>query len=80
MAAGVDNLLMAGRIVSSELLAQGSLRIQQTCMATGQAAGTAAALSIHSNVPVTALDTAALLEILARGRNVDPALGLPKTN
>ncbi|MDX9982277.1 MAG: FAD-dependent oxidoreductase, partial [Lentisphaeria bacterium] len=45
VAAGVDNLLVAGRCLSAGYMAQGSLRIQQTCQATGQAAGVAAALS-----------------------------------
>ena len=37
---GVDNLLVAGRCISAEHEAQASLRIQQTCMSTGEAAGT----------------------------------------
>ncbi|MFA5859303.1 MAG: FAD-dependent oxidoreductase [Elusimicrobiota bacterium] len=41
-----DNLLMAGRCISATFEAQGSTRVQATCMATGQAAGTAAALCI----------------------------------
>jgi hypothetical protein len=50
VAKDVDNLLLAGRIVSSEILAQGSLRIQQTCMATGWAAGIAGALGVREEV------------------------------
>jgi hypothetical protein len=56
VAAGVDNLLMAGRCLSAEHEAQASLRIQQTCMSTGQAAGTAAALSLKAETPPRALD------------------------
>jgi hypothetical protein len=41
VAAGVDNLLMAGQCLSASHVAESSLRIQQTCMATGQAAGIA---------------------------------------
>lgn len=40
-----DNLLLAGRIVSASLWAHGSLRIQQSCMATGEAAGVIAAMA-----------------------------------
>jgi len=40
----VDGLLIAGRCVSSDRRANGSLRIMPTCMALGQAAGVAAAL------------------------------------
>lgn len=40
----VENLLVSGRCISSTRPANGSLRLQPTCMNTGQAAGTAAAL------------------------------------
>lgn len=43
----IDNLLVAGRSISATYLAQGSLRMMATCMGMGQAAGTAAALSIQ---------------------------------
>ena len=41
----VSNLLVAGRCVSSTFAAQSSMRIQLTCMALGEAAGIAAAMS-----------------------------------
>ncbi|NML47397.1 FAD-dependent oxidoreductase [Ramlibacter sp. G-1-2-2] len=41
---GQTRLLMAGRCISSTREAQSSARVMGTCMATGQAAGTAAAL------------------------------------
>ena len=41
----LKNLLVAGRCISSTHEAQASLRIMPTCMVTGQAAGTAAALA-----------------------------------
>lgn len=73
VAAGVDNLLVAGRCLSAGYLAQGSLRIQQTCMATGQAAGTAAALSLQAGTPPRELDPAVVVGRLARDRDVEPA-------
>lgn len=41
---GADGLLAAGRIVSSDRLANSALRVQASCMATGQAAGAMAVL------------------------------------
>jgi hypothetical protein len=41
---GATNLLVAGRCLSSTREANGSARVMGTCMATGEAAGTAAAL------------------------------------
>jgi hypothetical protein len=39
------NLLVAGRSVSSDRLANSALRVQASCMAMGQAAGATAALA-----------------------------------
>jgi hypothetical protein len=46
----IDNLLVAGRCISSDRYAQSALRIGGTCMSTGEAAGTAAAISIQEKV------------------------------
>jgi hypothetical protein len=42
---GAKNLLVAGRCVSSDRLANSGLRVEASCMAMGQAAGALAALS-----------------------------------
>jgi hypothetical protein len=68
VAADVDNLFMAGRCISAEHESQASLRIQQTCMSLGQAAGTAAAMSMASAVSPRDLDVSKLLTRLARAR------------
>lgn len=47
---GVDNLLIAGRPISADHVAHSSLRIQPTCYALGQAAGTAAAVCVSEGV------------------------------
>jgi hypothetical protein len=46
---GSRNLLVAGRCVSSDRLANSGLRVQASCMAMGQAAGAAAALAAKTN-------------------------------
>jgi hypothetical protein len=45
---GRRHLLVAGRSVSSDRLANSALRVQASCMAMGQAAGSAAALAARS--------------------------------
>jgi hypothetical protein len=72
VAATVDNLLVAGRCLSAEREAQASLRIQQTCQSTGQAAGTAAALSLQADVTPRRLDPAVVVAQLARDREDVP--------
>jgi FAD dependent oxidoreductase/FAD binding domain len=43
------NIMVAGRCVSSDRLANSGLRVQATCMAMGQAAGATAALAAQTN-------------------------------
>lgn len=44
----VDNLMLAGRSVSTSHMAFGSTRVMATCAVMGQAAGTAAAMAVES--------------------------------
>ncbi len=53
----VDNLLVAGRCISADHVALGSLRIMGTCTVMGEAAGAAAVLSIHDEVSPRHVDT-----------------------
>lgn len=46
---GSRNIIVAGRCVSSDRLANSGLRVQAPCMAMGQAAGVAAALAVQKN-------------------------------
>lgn len=47
---GSGNFIAAGRCISSDRLANSALRVQATCMATGQAAGAMAALSAQQEM------------------------------
>ena len=65
VARGVPDFLMAGRIISSDRLSNSALRTQPTCMATGQAAGALAVLSVRQGVAagdVPYADLRAMLE------------------
>lgn len=47
----IDNLLVAGCCVLVTHIALGSIRIMLTCMVMGEAAGAAAVLAMHEEVP-----------------------------
>jgi len=49
---GFDNLLVAGRNLSATHAAQSSARVAATCMAMGEAAGTAAALALSTDADI----------------------------
>ncbi|MFO7956004.1 MAG: FAD-dependent oxidoreductase [Candidatus Brocadiia bacterium] len=57
---GVENLLTAGRCISVTHVALGSTRVMVQCIGTGEAAGTAAALSIEDAVTPRAVDAGEL--------------------
>jgi hypothetical protein len=55
LARGVANLLVIGRCMSATRVAHSSARVMGTCLAMGQAAGTAAAIASSSNEGVSDL-------------------------
>ena len=59
----IDNLLMAGRNISSSHVAFTSARVMATCACTGQAVGTAAALSVARGLAPRALRKEAMVEL-----------------
>ncbi len=63
---GPDNLLVVGKSISVDRIALGSVRGQPACMATGEAAGTAAALAVKSNTTIRDLDIKKLREQLTK--------------
>ena len=64
---GVDNLLVAGRSLSSDRGGQGCARCMPSCFAMGQAAGTASALAAKKRIPmVSGLDVGVLRRALRR--------------
>lgn len=69
----VDGLLVAGRCISTTFEAQAAIRIEPTCRAMGEAAGTAAALCLRLGCQPRELPPHELLVALAdAGANVAP--------
>ena len=62
----IENLLMAGRCISATHEAHGSLRVMPPCFATGQAAGTAGALALETNINPRSVDVKLVLGSLIR--------------
>jgi glycine/D-amino acid oxidase-like deaminating enzyme len=61
----LDNLLVAGRCISVDHRVHHATKEIPPCMATGQAAGTAAAMAVRARVPPRDIDVQALQERLA---------------
>ena len=62
----VRKLLVAGRSVSASRLAFGAIRPTAQCMAMGEAAGIAAAMSAHKNISPDEIDVKELRDTLVR--------------
>lgn len=59
------NLLVAGRCIGADVETQGSIRIQQTCMSTGEAAGISAVLAIRDQIDCKAINGCVVRQILS---------------
>ena len=64
--AKAEGLLVAGRCASMNHEAMASTRVMSTCMALGEAAGTAARLALQKNIPVSELPYPPLREALLK--------------
>ncbi len=62
---GVSNLLAAGRCISTSHEAFATTRLTPSCMATGEAAGVAAAIAVREGIDLSAVDVEALRRTLA---------------
>ena len=62
----VENLLVAGRCISATSEASGAIRVMPPCMMIGQAAGTAAALSIKNAQSPREIDACQLKQLLIK--------------
>jgi hypothetical protein len=69
---GSRNFLVAGRCLSSDRLANSALRVQATCMATGQAAGALAALAARAGIDPEAVPLGDLNALLRQHDAIVP--------
>jgi hypothetical protein len=65
---GVENLIIAGRCISTTHEAMSSTRVMATCMAIGEAAGRAAKMAVHLKIKPREIDVKVLQkELLNKG-------------
>jgi glycine/D-amino acid oxidase-like deaminating enzyme len=74
LAPGLENLLVAGRCISVDHRTHHATKEIPPCMATGQAAGTAAAMAVRAGIAPARLDVAELrARLLSQGAILDVA-------
>lgn len=65
----INNLLVAGRPISATHIAHGSIRVMATCMAMGQAAGTAISMALNNKCTTREVDIQQLRkELIKQGQ------------
>lgn len=69
---GSSNILVAGRCVSSDRLANSGLRVQAPCMAMGQAAGVTAALAVRKKTTPLEVPLNDIKELLVQNDAIVP--------
>ena len=75
IAAGMDNLLLAGRIASFDPAAASSCRLSRTMMKLGEAAGSAAAAASLGGKTVRQVDLAEIRDVFVSPNGDDAAIG-----
>ena len=66
------NIIVAGRCISSDKAANSALRVEATCMATGQAAGAMAALAVKNDVDVEDVSMGEIYALLRKHKAIIP--------
>ena len=69
---GSENIIVAGRCVSSDRLANSGLRVQAACMGMGQAAGATAALAAQSSSTPLKVPLSQIYELLQKHNAIIP--------
>ena len=69
-----ENLLMAGRCISSDRKTNSAIRVKASCMAMGEAIGTAAAIAIRNNIRIADISIDELKCRLSKNGAIVPGL------
>jgi hypothetical protein len=71
----VDNLLVAGRCLSADFVAQSGTRLIMCCLTMGESAGTAAAMSLKKGIRPREIDRVELQrQLIGNGVNIGQKL------
>ena len=68
----IKNLMMAGRCISTDRETNSAIRVKSSCMAMGEAAGTAAALAVKDNIEVKDISVEKLKDTLDKNGAIIP--------
>lgn len=74
ISADLANLMMAGRCISTDRETNSAIRVKASCMAMGQAAGTAAAIAALDNASLTEINIDRLKKTLAGQNAIVPGI------
>lgn len=72
---GMDNLLVAGRCIDSDRLANSALRVKASCMAMGHSAGVAASEAVKQGGCIRKVDLEKILKVLEEQHAINPERG-----
>ncbi len=64
---GIHNLLVVGRCLGADFVAQSSVRVQNSCRSTGEAAGIGAAMAIAQGCAVNRIDGSDVRGVMEKG-------------
>jgi hypothetical protein len=74
ISADFDNLMMAGRCISTDRQTNSAIRVKASCMAMGQAVGAAAAISAQKRILPASLDVDELKRTLSDSGAIVPGI------
>lgn len=74
ISAEFDNLMMAGRCISSDRKTNSAIRVKASCMAMGEAIGTAAAIAIRNNIKIADVSIDELKRKLSESGAIVPGI------